>query len=241
MIISLPIVLVLAGLGAILAAIVLLRSLGPRYRIGRLLSASPSVSIDDALTIAGGAPSYVRVSGRISSEEEFPDDHERPLVFRRTRIELSTGGDRWTAVFDEQEAVPFGIEARSSFIAVDESAVAHGLVAIPRESTGSAADLPADLSGGVPAGTNPSTPTRLVIEQLSAVEHATVCGVPTMRDGQPLLGAGLGRPLIVTTLEQGAAMRVLASGRRGTVLAATALLLGGLALLVASMAAALIG
>jgi len=80
-----------------------------------------------------------------------------------------------------------------------------------------------------------------VIEQLSAVEHATVCGTPVLRDGQPTLTAGLGRPLIVTTLEIPAAMRLLAAGHRRRVIAAAALLATGLGLLFAAAVTVLAG
>ena len=46
---------------------------------------------------------------------------------------------------------------------------------------------------------------------LHVIEHVRRCGVPHLDDaGRPTLGAGLGRPLILTTLEREEAMRVLA-------------------------------
>ena len=62
---------------------------------------------------------------------------------------------------------------------------------------------------------------------MSAVEHAIVLGVPVAAPGSepPVqLTAGLGRPLILTTLERDEAMRVLTDGdRRGPLVAAIAL------------------
>ena len=52
-------------------------------------------------------------------------------------------------------------------------------------------------------------------------------GVPTMTDAGPVLRPGLGRPLILTTLEPAEAMRVLAEGRRNTTRLISALLGGG--------------
>ena len=223
--------------GALLAAaisLLLLRSLGMRYRVGRLLAAAPLIDIDEALQLATGAPRYVRVTGRISSEEEFPDEHDRPLVFRRKRIDIDAGGGKWRTIADEREAVAFGVEARDSYIAVDENAITDGLVAIPRESAGKLADLPKDMLEGMENLPSPDSPARLLIEQVSAVEHATICGTPVLLNGQPTMTAGAGRPLIVTTLEAPAAMRLLASGRRPRVLLATALLLVALFLLTAA-------
>jgi hypothetical protein len=131
--------------------------------------------------------------------------------------------------------VPFGLELRSDFIAVDGAALDEGLVVIGREALGTAADLPPELSREL----DPATPVRLWVEQVSAVEHATVAGVPvTGADGQAVLTAGLERPLILTTLELPAAMRVLARGRRRLVVAAAIMLLVGPALLAVAVVAA---
>lgn len=234
--------LAIAGIAFFICGTLALRSIGPRYRIGRLLAATPMVSIDEAIAMAlAGATRYVRISGRISSDEEFPDDLDRPLVFRRTRIELAAADGKWRAAFDDREAVSFGIETRSSFIGIDGAALGDGLVVIPRESEGVAADLPESLSTSIPAGTNPTTPARLVILQLSAVEHATATGVPVLRDGIPMLTAGLGRPLIITALEQPAAMRLLARGRRGRLIGGAVLIVVGLGLLASALVVLLVG
>ena len=222
-------------------ALLLLRSLGSRYRVGRLLAAAPLVEISEALRLATGAPRYVRIMGRISSDEEFPDENDRPLVYRHKRVDVIDANGKWRSIADEREAVPFGVETREDFIAVDENAIAEGLVAIPRKSTGILSDLPAETVVGVEALPGPESPARLLIEQVSAVEHATICGTPVLLNGQPTMTAGAGRPLIVTTLEAAAAMRVLASGQRPRVLTAAALLVAAALLLVAAAVAAISG
>jgi hypothetical protein len=235
-------VLAVAGVAAIAVAALLLRSLGPRYRIGRLLSSTPETTIDDALATArAGEERYMKVTGRISSDEEFPDDQNRPLVYRRTRVQVRGRDGQWSSVIDEREAVPFGVETRQSFIAVDDGALTDGLVVIPRVSGGKVRDLPAALAVELPSGADQDTDARLTIEQLSAVEHATVVGQPVERDAGPHITAGLGRPLIVTVLDQGAAMRVLASDRRGRVVAAALCLVAGLGLLAGAVAALVVG
>ena len=185
-----PAVLAIAGILCFVAAGLLLRRLGPRYRIGRLLAAAPEASLVEAQALASsGERRYLRLHGRISSDEEFPDVQ---------------GG---------------------------------GLVVISREAEGRAADLPADLREGL----DPDLPSRLVIEQVSAVEHAFVCGVPERRGDETWLVAGLGRPLVLTTLELGAAMRVLARDHRAQLRAVIALIPLGLALLLAGAIAVLLG
>jgi hypothetical protein len=231
-------ILALFALATLALAVALLRAMGPGFRIGRLLSASPAVAIAEAIQLAAsGRPHYVRVSGRISSDEEFPDEHDRPLVYRRSRIEIAGRSSGWQVLSQDVETVPFGIELRGDFLAVDAAALAEGLVVVPREALGSARDLGDELA----PGHDPATPSRLVIEQVSAVEHATVAGVPVATaEGGAQITAGLGRPLILTTVELPAAMRLLARGRRRQALAAT-LLLGCAAVLGLAALVALIG
>jgi hypothetical protein len=94
----------------------------------------------------------------------------------------------------------------------------------------------------VPPGTPPETPVRLRIEQISSVEHAIVVGVPGLDEtGTPRLSAGLGRPLVLTTLEPAEAMRILTGGGRRRPLVAAACLMGGLVLILVGLVLAVIG
>jgi hypothetical protein len=108
--------------------------------------------------------------------------------------------------------------------------VAEGLVVVPRERRGRAGDLGDGAPSGVPADAD----LTLTIQQVSTVEHATVTGVPRRAtDGRVVIGAGLGRPLVLTTLERDEAMRVLTGGATGRAklaiacLVAAAVFLGG--------------
>ena len=84
----------------------------------------------------------------------------------------------------------------------------------------------------------PTTPVRLRVDQVSSVEHAIVLGVPRLdADGEPRLSAGLGRPLVLTTLETDEAMRVLAEGRSGRIKVALVCLAGGVGLVVIALVA----
>jgi hypothetical protein len=202
-------VVILAGVAALGGGIAALRGYGPRFRIGRLLSTARPVTVGQALDIArGGRPAFVRVTGRLDSESDFEDVDHRPLVFRRTRLQSRQDG-AWRDFDVVREAVPFEVREGLDAIAVDADALDTGLVVVPRESVGVVGDLgdraPEDIDDGLPA--------RVVVELISSVEHATVAGVPALGpDGSPRLGSGLGRPLILTTLEQPEAMRILAGG-----------------------------
>ena len=222
--------LALAGIASIVVAEVIARR-SPAQRIGRTLAAARDVSLDEALRIAhAGEPRYVLVHGRISSEEEFPDENDRPLVYRRRRIDLRDAKGRWQAANPAVEGVPFGLESRDSFIAVDSAQLGAGLIVVPREAVGVVADLPGDIAPAAP--TDPQTPARLVVEQVSAVEHASVAGVPSqLADGKPAMSSGLGRPLILTTLEIPEALRLLGTGRRATAVLTAVLVVVGVMLI----------
>ena len=118
--------LALAGVAAIVAAEVIARR-SPAQRIGRTLAAARNVAIDEALRIAqAGEPRYVLVHGRISSAEEFPDENDRPLVYRRRRIDLRDADGRWQVASPAVEGVPFGVESRDDYIAVDSAQLERG-------------------------------------------------------------------------------------------------------------------
>jgi hypothetical protein len=237
-----PPILLVCGLASLGVGLALLRWLGPRLRVARLLAATPAVSPAAAIALArAGTPRYIRTQGRVSSEEEFPDEEDRPLVYRRRRLEMRPPGarqDDWRVLEDEREAVDFGIAERGDFIKVDAAALEEGLVVLSREAEGLANEIPERL----PPEVDPMATIRHRVLQISAVEHIHVAGVPTLdTDGLPQLTAGLGRPLIVSALERGEAMRVIAGGRHQRLVLASGLLAVGALLVTAALALGLIG
>ena len=232
-----PLIPVIAGLVALAAGVLVLRTYGPRYRVGRLLAATPDVTVAEARALSAGKPHYVRIRGRIDAEDEFEDDAHRPLVFRRTRLQLQQRG-RWVSFADARERVDFEVRDGLDSIAIDDATLDAGLIVIPRESVGTAADVP----DRVPAGTAPDAPVRLRVDQVSSVEHAIVTGVPGLDDaGTPRISAGMGRPLVLTTLEPDEAMRILAEGGRARPLLAAACLAGGFLLITVGIVLAAAG
>ncbi len=229
--------LIALGLATTAAGLVLLRSFGPGVRVGRLLSVTPRVSLEDAIALAeAGVDRYVGVEGRIDAVDEFTDENDRPLVYRRRRIQVRSAG-RWRTVDESVESVPFSIDAGGASVGIDPSDLAGGLVVLPRESAGRAWEVPDRL----PPGTPPDAAVRLRIEQVSSVEHATVLGCPRRTGSGVALAPGTGRPLVLSTLERDDAMRVLAEGRRGRAAVATALLAAGPVATAAGLLAALVG
>ena len=206
-----PLLLAAAGGLALGVAIAILRGFGPRYRVGRLLAAAPKVPVAEAVRLAGaGERRYVRVDGRIDSDAEFEDADHRPLVYRRTTVRWRSGRSApWTTDEVRPEVVPFVVREGLDEIEVDAATLAEGLIVVPREHVGRVADLGESAPAGAPGDAEAS----IVIEQVSTVEHATVAGVPARSpSGGAVLGPGLGRPLLLTTLEQDEAMRVLTGG-----------------------------
>ncbi|MBA2488433.1 MAG: hypothetical protein H0V36_03805 [Chloroflexi bacterium] len=240
-----PLIGAISAAGALLCAIVafgLLVRIGPRYRIARLLAAAPQVTLAEAIALArSGSAHYVKAVGRVSSKEEFPDENERPLVFRRRRIEAADTRSRWRLVDEVRHAVPFGLEDRSHFVAVDSDALGDGLVVIPRESVGLARDLPAEPRGLLGDHDGDDVVVRMRLDQVSAVEHATVAGLIVQDGAGACFTSGLGRPLILSTVASDAAMRLLAGDRRRSVRVATILLCAASALAVTATVATLAG
>ena len=127
-------------------------------------------------------------------------------------------------------------------VEIDAEVLGDGLIVVPRESEGVAADLTADAVSGARPEFPADTPVRLRVEQVSAVDHATAAGVPRRgADGSVVLGPGLGRPLLLTPLEQDEAMRVLAGDRRSELLVAAGLLAAMPILALLGIVAILIG
>lgn len=218
--------LVLIGIGLGTIGWLLLRRTGSGWRIGRLLAAAPHRSLEEARAIAAAhEPAYVRVHGRVDSDEEFPGDSGKPVVYRRRRLQRRAGQSGWQTFDDERLAVPFVLTERDESVAIDVASLGDGLVVVPRISDGVAADLTADAATAPLPDLAPDALVRLRIEQVSTVDHATAAGVPRLdADGVVRLGAGLGRPLVLTNLDVDEAMRVLAADQRRELLLASGLL-----------------
>ncbi len=227
-----PLLVAAAGIVAITLGTLLLGSYGERGRVGRLLAVTPAMTLATARELAtSGARRYVRIEGRLDSNEEFPDENGRPLVLRRRRLEARLRG-RWHVLDEQLQAVPFRLRDGLEVVGVDAEALDEGLVTLAKESTGTASEVADRLATRLP----PATPVRLRIEQLSSVEHAVVLGVPIAgANGTVRLTRGTGRPLVVCTLERDEAMRVLAGGARARPIAAALTFAAGLALLGAGL------
>ena len=207
-----PLSLVLVG-GLVLAAgWLLMRRLGPGGRIGRILAVTPVVPVAEARELAGAGPGrYVGVLGRIDAEEPFEDDAHRPLVLRRTRLELQRGS-RWEAFEDDRQVVPFEISEGLDRIAVDGAALDTASSSSQRESRG-----PRPTSPTASPRTSPATrPPACASSSCRRRPRPRVLGVPcsTPPAGR-CCGPAWGGRCRVHDLERDEAMRLLAEGHRG--------------------------
>jgi hypothetical protein len=236
------ILLIFTGIALGVTGWLLLRRGGDGWRIGRLLAVAPQRSLAEAAALAArGEEAYVRLHGRIDSDEVFPGRDGAPLVFQRRRLQREVPGrligSAWSTFDDQRLAVPFWLAERGERVAIDIEALGDGLVVVPGVSTGVAADLITDPDApeaspddavrhsAVPESMSPDHPVRLRLEQIATTDHGTAAGVPRIgADGEPVLGPGLGRPLILTSLDLDEAMRVLGAERRGPIHAAAGLL-----------------
>ena len=101
-----PLIPIVVGLLALALGVAILRSFGPRFRVGRILAVAPVVSVAEARAFAADRPRYVAIQGRIDAGDEFEDEAHRPLVLRRIRFQLR-GRRGWTTVDEQRQAVDF--------------------------------------------------------------------------------------------------------------------------------------
>lgn len=230
-----PLLLGAAGVVALVIAAMILRSFGRGYRIGRLLAVAPLVTVAEAVQLAeSGKAGYVRIEGRIDSDAEWEDADHRPLVLRRTSYDWRPSGSNgtWTAFDSNLEVVSFVIREGLDEIAVDAGAIADGLVTVARESVGAARDIEAMTASGI----DPDAQARLRVDFVSTVDHATVLGVPARApSGGFEIGPGMGRPLILSTLEGDEAMRALSGGATQRSRLAIACLIAGAILIAVAL------
>lgn len=240
--------LAVMGVALIVAGLLLSRRTDARTRAGQLLAGLSPISPTEALKLAalrGGAAPYLAIKGSIDAPEIFEDEHHRPLVYRRERVSVADEGG-WRVIDTAERSLPFVVSDPSNSISIATADLADGLVVVERRWEGSVADLHAagreyqrpETAALVAAlaASDPTRRARVGLEQISNLDRATAAG--QLVNGE--LRAGVGRPLVVTTLERAEALRLLGTEGRGRLATSTLalaflalgvlLLLGGIAL-----------
>ena len=152
-----PLVVIAAGLAAIAVGTLLLRTYGPA-RPRRPPPRRDAVGRRSRRRAGWRSPASAATSGsigRLDADEEFADENERPLVFRRRRLETRRGRG-WHLLDERLESVPFRVGEGLDEIDVDADALDVGLVTLVRESVGTAAEAGEALEPDVRAGLAPS-------------------------------------------------------------------------------------
>ncbi len=224
-----PLQLAAGGALLIAAGALINARLGARMRAGRLLAGVQPHTPTEALASTDHA--YVAINGSVDAAEAFEDENHRPLVYRRERVLISDGRS-WREIDRAVRSVPFSLSDATSAIAIDVGALDEGLIVIERRWDGSVAELHAaqreyatSASAALVvelAASDPERGARLILEQISTLDRATAAG--GLAGGQLTAGPG-GRPLILTTLERGEALRILGAEKRWVHLAGLAALL----------------
>jgi hypothetical protein len=246
--------IVIVGAALVVLGFFLSRRTDVRTRTGQLLAGLSPISPTEALRLAAlrsDAAPYLAIKGSIDAPEIFEDENHRPLVYRRERVSVTDEGG-WRVIDVAVRSLPFVVSDPSSAIRISTADLADGLVVVERRWEGSVAELHAasreyqrpETAALVAAlaASDPTRGARVGLEQISSLDRATAAG--QLVDGE--LRAGAGRPLVVTTLERGEALRLLGSERRGRLASSTValalltlgtlLLLGGIALTLATPA-----
>ena len=244
--------LAVMGVALIVAGLLLSRRTDARTRTGQLLAGLAPISPTEALKLAalrGGAAPYLAIKGSIDAPEIFEDEHHRPLVYSRERVSVADEGG-WRVIDTAERSLPFVVSDPSNSISIATADLADGLVVVERRWEGSVADLHAagreyqrpETAALVAAlaASDPTRRARVGLEQISNLDRATAAG--QLVNGE--LRAGVGRPLVVTTLERAEALRLLGTEGRGRLATSTLalaflalgvlLLLGGIALTLAA-------
>jgi hypothetical protein len=244
--------ILLVGAALILFGLLLSRRTDARTRAGQLLAGLSPISPTEALRLAalrGDAAPYLAIKGSIDAPEIFEDESHRPLVYRRERVSIADESG-WRVIDTAERSLPFVVSDPSNSISIATADLADGLVVVERRWEGSVADLHAagreyqsSETAALVAALAASDPTRRArvgLEQISNLDRATAAG--QLVNGE--LRAGVGRPLVVTTLERAEALRLIGTEGRGRLASSTLalalltlgvlLLIGGIALTLAA-------
>ena len=185
-----PLLFVAAGLVALAAGAVVLRSFGPGYRIGRLLARRRSQR-----RRGPGAGRRRRGTSR-STAGSTPRTSSRTTPIVRScsagsRLEHPRRPAGWTTFDEQREAVTFGVNEGLDGIAVDDEALDEGLVVESARIIGTAADI----AGPRPAGPRPRPRSVSASSRSRRSSTRSRSASRAMPRRAILLTAGLGRPL----------------------------------------------
>jgi hypothetical protein len=185
-----PIVPLIAGLAVLVAGVLLLRTYGPNYRVGRLLASTPEVGVAEARGWQMAAALCPSTGGSIPR-----------TTSRTTRIGRSSSVGRapaptrrgWVSFEDRRERVPFEVRDGLDGIAIDDADLDTGLVVVPRESIGLRPMWPTASRGHLARDPGP-----LWVDQVRRSNTRSCWASRPRRHGAPRCRPVSGRPLVLT-------------------------------------------
>lgn len=236
------VLLAVAGLLLGAASVLALRWAQARPGIGRRLAGPPEVKVGQLLGDGVLPARAVRVSGRIRCREPLDAGDGELLVAFHRDVEVRSRG-RWRSVERLRETRSFELWDHDGSLQLDPAEAAEPLVVLPHVWAGPADELDESYAGAlarVTAEQGPPTRARAATRMVSIVDRLLVLASIT-RDATG--GIALAPPrggYLVSSLELDDAMRLLGGPRPRLLLAGTAAIWVGAALVAAALLALLV-
>jgi hypothetical protein len=238
---TLPTWLALAGLGLLTAGLLLVRRSGARPTMGRRLAGARQLRVGELLDLGPADPlpvRPVRVIGRIRCADPIVTSQNDRLVAFHRDVAVATARGGWRSIERLRETRSFELWDHDGSLQLDPAEAAEPLVVLPHVWTGSADELDESYAGAlarVTAEQGPPTRARAATRMVSIVDRLLVLASIT-RDATG--GIALVPPrggYLVSSLELDDAMRLLGGPRPRLLLAGTAAIWVGAALIGAAV------
>jgi hypothetical protein len=244
--VMLPTWLALAGLGLLAAGLLLVRHSGARPTMGRRLAGARQLRVGELLDLgpADALPVRpVRVIGRIRCADPIVTSQNDRLVAFHRDVEVATARGSWRSIERQRETRSFELWDHDGSLQLDPAEAAEPLVVLPHVWTGSAAELDEAYGGAlarVTAEQGPPVRARSVTRMVSIVDRLLVLAAITRDEAGGIALAPPGGGYVVSSLELDDAMRLLGGPRPRQLLAGTAAIWVGAALIGGALLAILV-
>lgn len=234
---TLPTWLALAGLGLLAAGLLLVRRSGARPTMGRRLAGARQVRVGELLDLGPTDPLPVlpvRVIGRIRCADPIVTSQDDRLVAFHRDVEVATERGGWRSIERLREARSFELWDHDGSLQLDAAAAAEPLVVLPHVWNGRADELDESYAGAlarVAAEQGPPTRARAATRIVSIVDRLLVLASITRDAAGDIALAPPRGGYLVSSLELDDAMRLLGGPRPRLLLAGTAAIWVGAALI----------
>lgn len=225
----------IAGLAVAALSMITLRVIDARPALARRLAGPPELKVGRLLDAGRGAPSLVRVAGRIRCREPLHAGGSERLVAYHRDVEVQVAG-RWRTVERLRETRSFELWDHEGSLTIDPAHAAEPLVSIPRVWIGDPAELEEPHASAVvrlAQEHGPAAAARATTRTLNVTDDLLVLARPVASDDGQLKLAPPPGGFVITNLALPDAMRLLGGKRRRT--AAAAVIGAGIGLALATI------